>query len=67
MIHFYSKCSPDGTWRAYSDADNLPVCEPTTMEGALRVARELGEAEHDRAWEAASPFEREAISNTSGT
>ena len=67
MTHYYSKCSPDGTWRAYSDADNQPVCEPTTMGAAMRVARELGEAEHDRAWVAADAFEREAMANTSGT
>ncbi len=65
MIHYYSRRNPDGTWQAYSDADDLPVCEPTTE--AYRVACKLSLIEGQRAWDAASPFDREAMSDTSGT
>lgn len=70
MIHYYVRreTAGDGTlWQAYSDADNLPVCLPTTEAAASRVAREFGLAEGKRAWDAASPYEREAMSDTSGT
>ena len=70
MIHYYvqREQAGDGTlWQAYSDADNQPVCLPTTEAAAMRVARELGMAEHDRAWAAADCYERDAMSNTSGT
>jgi hypothetical protein len=67
VIHYYIRRDPIGTWRAYSDADDLPVCEPTTETEASRVARELGALESQRAWDAASPGERWAMSDTSGT
>ena len=69
MIHYYTRRDTPGSglWQAYGDADNLPVCEPTTEAIASRVARELSLAEGQRAWDAASPFEREAMSDTSGT
>lgn len=70
MIHYYVKREQagDGTlWQAFSDADNLPVCLPTTETAAFGVARELSLIEGQRAWDAASPYEREAMADTSGT
>lgn len=70
MIHYYVKREQagDGTlWQAYSDADNLPVCLPATLEAAQRVAREHSLVEGQRAWDAADPCERNLMSDTSGT
>jgi hypothetical protein len=70
MVHYYVKREQAGDgslWQAYSDADNRPVCLPTTEAEAMRVARQLNLAEGQRAWDAASPFERNFMSNTSGT
>ena len=70
MIHYYVKREQagDGTlWQAYSDADNQPVCHPTTLEAAHRVARGLNLDEGQRAWDAARPSERGLMADTSGT
>ena len=70
MIRYYvaRESAGDGTlWQAYSDADNLPVCQPATEAAAHSVARERNLAEGRRAWDAASPYERGLMSDTSGT
>jgi hypothetical protein len=70
VTHYYVKRETAGDatlWQAYSDVDNLPVCLPTTEAAAFRVARELSLSEGRRAWDAASPFERELMADTSGT
>ena len=70
MIHFYVKreTAGDGTlWQAFRDDTNKPVCAPTTEAVAFRVARVLSIAEENRAYGAASPYEREAMGDTRGT
>lgn len=70
MIHYYvaREQAGDGTlWQAYSDAGKQPVCLPTTEAAATQVALDLGRLEHDRAWTAATPHEREQMADSSGT
>lgn len=60
----------DGTlWQVYDDADGpvRPHGLPMAWNAAVAAQKKLSAAAEDRAYAAASPYERERMRDTSGT